>query len=349
MSVPGPRLTTPVALWDMLGPALPRGVLGLSDPDVHLVNRQWTMFVGGFSTTFRNRLYRATLPNGAPLTLTGWRLDTGPQRRARPLVEDPHRAAWDAGGMHTPSYVPPAHGFPARIYYAGRGTRRRYGPGSNYSIGVLTQREEGTWARHPRPVLSGTAARPSVLEPRVIAAESGFRMWFLSTPHEVGPGEQPDFELWVSESADGLTWRGSRRFSTGEEGFFDNTVVPTEHGWEMFLARGTNLHGTDPFPAQGLWWMRAEQPSAHRSDWSTPQRILDTDASSTARWLAQGVCGPSVAVEGSLRLAFLAGTYRSRPWLLELVSRLLSHRRPAVPAPYYLASGGARLNPSTAN
>ena len=37
-------------------------------------------------------------------------------------------------------------------------------------------------------MLSGWAGRASVLEPLVIVLESGYRMWFLATPHEVGPG-----------------------------------------------------------------------------------------------------------------------------------------------------------------
>ncbi|PKB30380.1 hypothetical protein ATL51_2040 [Pseudonocardia alni] len=32
--------------------------------------------------------------------------------------------------MHTPSYVPPAAGNGARIYYSGRANAKHYGPGS---------------------------------------------------------------------------------------------------------------------------------------------------------------------------------------------------------------------------
>ncbi len=44
-----------------------RGVLGLSDPDVHWIDGRWTMFLGGFTTRFRNSLFTAVLPLGAPL------------------------------------------------------------------------------------------------------------------------------------------------------------------------------------------------------------------------------------------------------------------------------------------
>ena len=45
----------------------------------------------------------------------------------------------------------------------------------------------------------------------------------------------------------------------------------------MLLARGTNLHDVEPFPAQGLWWIHAKGPSGDRAAWSSPKRILDTD------------------------------------------------------------------------
>lgn len=128
-------------LWDMLGDRLPRVLLGLSDPDVHVIDGRLTMFVGGFSTTFRNRLYRAVMSVGTGLTDGRWMLDR------RPLVADPRRDGWDSAGMHTPSYVPAHEGRPPRIYYAGRATTRRYGAGSAYSIGVLTLDGDGAWDR----------------------------------------------------------------------------------------------------------------------------------------------------------------------------------------------------------
>lgn len=48
-------------LWDMVGGPMPRGVLGLGDPDVHVIDGVPTMFLGGFSSSFRNRLYVAII------------------------------------------------------------------------------------------------------------------------------------------------------------------------------------------------------------------------------------------------------------------------------------------------
>ncbi|MEG3632627.1 hypothetical protein [Micromonospora palythoicola] len=123
-----PALVTGQPIWDMLGTKMPSGLLGLSDPDVHLIDGRWVMFIGGFSTSFRNRLYQARLPANTGPEQAGWVLDR------RPISTDPPKGAWDAGGMHTPSYVPPHHAHSARIYYAGRGGARHYGRGSAYAI-----------------------------------------------------------------------------------------------------------------------------------------------------------------------------------------------------------------------
>jgi hypothetical protein len=60
----------------------------------------------------------------------------------------------------------------------------------------------------------------------------------------------------------------------------------------MILACGTNLHGTQPFPTQGLWWSEAKIPGAWAC-WSPPAQLIDTDARPEA-WLGAGLCGPSV-------------------------------------------------------
>lgn len=332
-------------LWDMLDGPMPRGVLGLSDPHVQHVDGRWVMLVGGFSTSFRNRLYRATLAPGADLAAHGWRFDRDARGRLRPLAPDGRRGDWDAGGMHTPCHVPPHRGHPARVYYAGRRTARRYGDGSAYAIGLLERAPDGSWSRRARPVLEGDHDRPSVLEPTVVPVDDGYRMWFLSTPHEVGPGEQPDFELRVSDSADGVTWSPPQVFATSQEGWFDCALDGTAHGWTMLLARGTNLHGTRPYPPQGLWRMRAATPSGRREDWSPAERVLDTGAPATPAWMGRGVCGPSVATDADgTRLVFLTGTHRAPSWPRLAARRLASARRPPVPAPYFLATGAVVLD-----
>lgn len=80
-------------------------------------------------------------------------------------------------------------------------------------------------------------------------------------------------------------WRASG--SAGTEVYVDmldglapvrNAVQEVDGHYEMVVARGTNLHGTEDFPPQGLWWLRSDSPSGRRADWTRdPVRLLDTD------------------------------------------------------------------------
>jgi hypothetical protein len=331
-------------LWDMVDGPMPRGLLGVGIGDIHRGADAWTLYLGGYSTTFRNRLYRAEAPLASDPFDARWRVDVDARGRARPLIADPPKGAWDAGGMHTPSYLPPLGGAPARIYYAGRAGRQHVGSGSRYAIGVLDH-VEGRWHRRDEPILSGSGDRPSVLEPRVVRDGTRYVMWYLSTPHEVARGEQPDFELRVTTSADGIGgWSESEVFATTAEGFFDVALAPTDDGWTMVLARGTNLHGTTPYPPQGLWLSTAAAPSPHRGDWSAPRRILDTDPDDTPAWMGRGVCDPAVIADadGSLTV-FVTGTRRHTGWASLARDRLRAWHRPPPPAPFFLAAGVLRF------
>lgn len=152
--------------------------------------------------------------------------------------------------MHTPSYVPAVDGQPTHIYYTGRASLQQYGPASSYAIGAL-ELIGGQWVRREEPPVRGTAPRSSVLEPMVVNDRGRYVMWFQANPHEIGPGDLPDYELRVSESDDGVTWSQPLVFATAEEESFDNAVTRTRDGWLMVLAWGLDLYGTGGFPAQG--------------------------------------------------------------------------------------------------
>ncbi|MGJ9372857.1 hypothetical protein [Nesterenkonia sp. CF4.4] len=47
------KLTSTRVLWDMVDGPMPRGLLGVGIGDLHADDEQWTLFLGGFSTTFR--------------------------------------------------------------------------------------------------------------------------------------------------------------------------------------------------------------------------------------------------------------------------------------------------------
>lgn len=250
--------------------------------------------------------------------------------------------------MHTPSYVPPVGDQPARIYYTGRRSRRHFGPGSSYAIGAL-ELVDGEWRRREEPLVQGTAPRESVLEPLVATEQGRYVMWFQANPHEIGPGEQPDYELRVSESWDGVAWSEPAVFASSPEGFFDNAVARIHGGWVMVLARGSNLHNTPSFPTQGLWMSRARQLSVNRSDWTMPDRVLDTDLPGTVAWMARGVYGPAVLPLGNHELlVFVTGTRDAPRWPVFNIQRMLRGRPPVAPSPFYLATGSISVSTATA-
>ncbi|MCM3696067.1 hypothetical protein [Microbacterium oleivorans] len=334
------RLQSARALWDMVDGPMPRGLLGVGSGDLVLNGDRSLLFLGGYSTSFRNRLYVAESVSGSSLVDTDWAVQTDRRGRARAIVADPPRTAWDGGGMHTPSYLPASGAFPARIYYAARSGRSHVGPTSRYSIGVL-EMVEGRWQRSGEPLVAGDDERPSALEPRVVRESGRHVMWYLATPHEVAAGELPDYELRCTTSLDGITgWSEPRTFATSREGFFDVALARIPEGWVIVLARGTNLHRTSPYPAQGLWTMTAASASPDRAAWSAPRRILDTDDPDTPAWMSAGVCDPAVHIDtnGGMTV-FVTGTRRYRSWWALALDRLRHGRTPPVPAPFHLATG----------
>lgn len=333
-----------VPLWDMVGGPMPRGVLGMGDPDVHVIDGIPTMFLGGFSSSFRNRLYVATLEDGADPATASWRMDLDDRGRARALTADPPKDAWDAEGMHTPSFVPAAGEQPARIYYTGRGSRKQYGPRSSYAIGAL-ELIDGEWVRTGEPMIRGVAPRLSVLEPMIMHDRGRYVMWFQANPHEIGPGELPDYEIQVAESADGVSWSEPRAFTTSREGFFDNAIARTKDGWVMVLARGSDLHRTGGFPPQGLWLSTATELSADRAAWSEPRHVLNTGEPGIPASLARGAYGPGILhdIEHDRTVVYTTGVRDTPKWPIFLMRRILRGQRPVVPSPFYLSVAAVDL------
>lgn len=236
--------------------------------------------------------------------------------------------------MHTPSYVPVTADQPARVYYTGRGSRKHYGPASSYALRAL-EFVDGQWRRPDAPLIEGFAPRQSVLEPLVVAEHGRYVMWFRANPHEIGPGELPDYELRVAESADGITWSSPSVFATPSEGFFDNAVIRIGDDWLMVLARGSNLHNTPDFPAQGLWLSRTQKLSASRADWTEPVRVVDTELPGTATWMGRGVYGTAILpIDGGEPVVFATGVRDAPRWPVFNVRRILHGHKLVVPSPF---------------
>lgn len=322
-----------------------RNVLGVGDPDVHLIGGRWCMFLGGFQTSFRNGLFLLRLPPGAHLGSDEWRFDTvaGKPRRARPLISQPHRSAWDGYGLHEPCYVkgrlPDRHGVTERVYYTGRSSRRVAGNTSPYAIGFLERTPLG-WTRHPDPVITGAGEWPNALGAHVRYFAGKWRVWFCSTPKLAGKGEIQRNRIQYAESEDGVNWSSPCTLFGEDEGYYHAVVEFTDAGYEMVATNGPNLYQTPGYPTLGMWLLRSQCPSGRRQDWSHADPVLIAQPD---MWYANGIFGPSVVygeVSGTkVRHIFFSGVHARSRWSALAGARLRRGHRPPVPAPFYFAVG----------
>jgi hypothetical protein len=77
------------------------------------------------------------------------------------------------------------------------------------------------------------ADRPSVLEPKVEYLDGKWRMRFLSIPVGLTSRDWPDYTIYYSESADGVTqWSEPTIFTSNDSdhGFFDSVMLPGSSG-----------------------------------------------------------------------------------------------------------------------
>lgn len=326
-------------------------LLGVGDPDVHQIDGQWRMFFGGFHTGFANNLFSASLPPGAPLSSNEWNITTtiARPRRAAALIDQPPKGSWDAKGLHTPSYVvgkcpvgDDTWAESERIYYAGRNSGSIIDNKRPISIGVL-ERCNGSWFRHPDPVLTGTREFPSVLEPKVRYFAGKWRIWYAATPRVAGKSTRPIYEIRYVESADGIRdWTEPTILFSTKEAYFDTVVTDFDDYFGAVVCRSGNLASRLNFPPQGLWWMTSATPSGNRQDWSCePLELLRADMNSE-NWYANGVLGPSVQHEYGTTYVFFTGINRETSWPKLALHRLAAGKLPPFPAPFYLSIGRAQ-------
>lgn len=271
-------------------------IRAFTDPTIFKRGNQWWMVAGGFDIRRRAiLLLSASLPPGAPLAASGWKITTAPDdpTTALELVPPSSNESWDGpGGMHCPAYVrgwdPTANAgtgdWSERIYYAGASASFA-GP---YSIGYL-EWDGSHWNRHgDSPVFTPTESweAPNVAEPNVIYYDGKWRMWYLA-----GPDKANRFLQAYAESADGTADWKKRIYLPGEQNVFDNVVIAANGRFECVFAKGS-LASANLGPEDGLFWQWADHPYAEAESWSKPVQIL-SPLDARADWHAAGVWKPS--------------------------------------------------------
>jgi hypothetical protein len=245
-----------------------------TDATVARRGKRWWMYLAGKLVDHETiEMFSASLPDGAPLSATGWALTADPARPTHVGLLAGHEASarWDLkGGRHCPSYVegidPHTGRRVERLYYAG-GADEVWGP---YAIGYLEWDGE-RWVDQPEPafVAEEPWERGSVYEPNLVYYDGRWRLWYVA-----GSNREDYLVPGFSESEDGRGgWSRHTIVFQPEEKVFAFAVTPTARGFEAVFSRVWLAAGVPPANT-GLWWCEAKAPSADPADWSTPVQIM---------------------------------------------------------------------------
>ncbi len=269
---------------------------------------QWWMYMAGKAT---NRpsidLFSASLPEGTPLSISGWEVTASLQDATKIalLGKQEASAPWDLkGGRHCPAYVrgwdPGRCEWVERIYYAG-GAENVWGP---YTIGYLEW--DGTeWRDQASPAFIANEEweHGSVYEPNLIYDEGKWKLWYVA-----GSNQERYLVQGYAESTDGRSnWSKHKIVFPAEERVFDFCVNKRADELEAVFSRV--WLGEGPPPANtGLWWCKAKTASPDISQWSKPVQILTSE---DRRWFS-GPWKPSLhysETDPNVMLVFFDGTY----------------------------------------
>ncbi len=239
-------------------------------------NRWWMYTAGAIGGLPAIQLSSASLPEGAPLSATGWQLTADPENATKvaPLASQGNSKSWDLnGGRHCPSYVrgwDPLRGeWVERIYYAGA-AEFLWGP---YTIGYLEWDGE-KWVDQLTPafVAEEEWERGSVYEPNLIYHDGKWKMWYVA-----GSNQEDYLVHGYAESQDGRTgWTKHKLFMPPEYKMFDFHVIETTRAFEAVFSR-VALGKEKPSQETGLWWSRCDTPSSNFADWSKPVQIMTAE------------------------------------------------------------------------
>jgi hypothetical protein len=249
----------------------------ITDSSVVKRGNRWWMYLAGKALDHPAiQLFSASLPEGAPLSASGWTLTPEENNPARIALLAGQRISqsWDLkGGRHCPSYVcgwdPQRSAWVERIYYAG-GSENVWGP---YTIGYLEW--DGTaWLDQPAPVFSAIEdwEHGSVYEPNLIYHDGKWKMWYAA-----GSNQQDYIVHGYAESPDGrANWTKRDIFFPPDGKVFDFCVFKRNNMFEAVFSRVWLAQSPTP-PTTGLWWCESKTPSSRISDWSNPIQIMTAE------------------------------------------------------------------------
>ena len=303
-----PCVEREIKIFDPRDGSTGSGGAELLDASVAQRRDQWCLYLAGQAHRYGpTDIYNASLPPGAPLSATGWRLDRDAAGELVPVAGRSHSSAWDGnGGRHCPSYVkgwdPRKGGWVERIYYASA-AENLWGP---YTIGFLEWDGE-VWRDQREPVFVANQdwEHESVYEPNLIYHDGKWRMWYVA-----GSNQEDYLVHGYAESEDGQTgWSSHSVFGPPEMKMFDFCVRQGRESFDAIFARVWVGGGTPP-PETGLWWCRAATPASRLSEWSEPVQIMTAED----RGWHSGPWKPSFqfhADKGERALVFFDGCYRT--------------------------------------
>ncbi|HEY1499413.1 MAG TPA: hypothetical protein VGF88_07535 [Acidobacteriaceae bacterium] len=246
----------------------------LLDASLFRRGEQWWMVLAGQVQGYGpTDLFSASLPPGAPLSSTDWKVTLDAQGRPTPLATRARSQAWDGpGGRHCPSWVrgwdPHARQWVERIYYAGA-SENLWGP---YTIGSL-EWDGQAWIDQPEPVFVASQdwEHGSVYEPNLIYDKGKWKMWYVA-----GSNHEDYLVHGYTESPDGKgAWSTPVVFAPPEMKMFDFCVRRHGGSSHAIFARIWLKDGAPP--ETGLWWCTANKPSGRLSDWSQPLQIMTAE------------------------------------------------------------------------
>lgn len=303
---PAARIETKI--FDPRDPATGLGGAELLDASVVQRDDQWWLYLAGQAHGYgATDIYSASLAPGEPLAARGWRLTRGAAGELVPVAGRSLSLAWDGnGGRHCPSYVkgwnPQRGQWVERIYYAGA-AENLWGP---YTIGFLEwDGEKWIDQLYPAFVPNEEWEHGSVYEPNLIYHDGKWKIWYVA-----GSNQEDYLVHGYAESEDGSTgWSNRTVFALPEMKMFDFCVRQREDAFDAIFSRVWVKEGPPPSDT-GLWWCRANKPSARLSDWSEQIQIM---TAADRQWHA-GPWKPSFQFHeqtGERALVFFDGSYRT--------------------------------------